>query len=470
MESRYEAARKSVGERQAEIEKRLAELRARDPRARARAAQRLGELEAGAEALLRALDDRNAYVRSAAAEALGYATAEALAPDIIDALLAAINDPNDYVSSAAIRALGRLQAEPAREQIIECLDDRNPHVVEAAVLALARLGPPALAARLAQFLSVENEGLGAAAARAMAALGYAEAGPELLRQLELGLQREWRGHNRLYVLRCYVEALARLQVRAAIPLLLEIAQRQVGLRSAAVEALMELQAAEAAPLLATMLSDPSERLRRNLIQLMQQAGYRLALPIIRPLLHDPSISVRRAALAAVTQWRDAGSLAQVRRLCQQEGNPYLRAQAVSSLQALAGEQAMPDLLALIADPNTLVRQAALLGLDRYGKLPAEALAQINGLLAAEPVPEIAGAARAILARHAYTGPASGGEAQAVPPPLVPASLSAQAPALLAALERWQEELPSLASGHSLEELGALDAALSAVIAVLRGGA
>src|SRR5262249_55147801 len=151
-----------------------------------------------------------------------------------DGLLAAIDDPNDFVCAAAIRSLGLLEAEEARNEILGFLDAHQPVIVQAAILALGRLGPPEIAVELEPFLDDDYRGIRGAAARAIGLLGSQPAGPRILDQLRACLDQPDR--DDFIAPKTYIEALARLQTPGAVPLLTEIAQHEVGLRSVAVEA------------------------------------------------------------------------------------------------------------------------------------------------------------------------------------------------------------------------------------------
>ncbi|HOG46137.1 MAG TPA: HEAT repeat domain-containing protein [Anaerolineae bacterium] len=452
-------------QREAEIASCREGLRSREPRVRAQSAKRLGELHAAClPALLEATADANPYVRSAAVEALGHAGPEAVNDEVIDCLLAAIDDRNSFVVVAAIRSLGWLRIAAGREQIAGCLQDHNPYVLAAAIRALARLGPPLPLERLAELLDSPNPHVRAAAARTLGALGYTPAVPRLLRNVEAGLTRRPEGHCELAF--SHIDALAQLGAREAVPLLIEIARHQVGLRSRAVLALLALQAEEAAPLLAGLLADPSSELRAGLIRLMLQAGYRDALPAVRAALDDPGAAVRIAALKAVAQWQDVAALERVRELAARDRSPHVRVQAVHSLALLAGPQAAAGLAALLSDLNTRVRLAAVTELGRLQALPVEAVVGLQRLAAEEEVLEVAEAARAALATLG-TVPA----VTAAPPPprprAVPEALRGQAEALLAGLERWQQALPSLVGHGDMAELARVDVALTTLIAALR---
>src|SRR5262249_27812830 len=156
------------------------------------------------------------------------------------------------------------------------LDDPEPRIAQAAILALGRLGPPEIAVEIAPFLESENYDLQWAAARAVTLLDYRPAGPQLIANLEADLEIETRTPNatRLKLRKTLIEGLARLQVAEAVPLLTAIARDEVGLRSVAAQALIELNAEAAAPALAHMFGDPSNSLRERLVKLMVQANYR----------------------------------------------------------------------------------------------------------------------------------------------------------------------------------------------------
>ncbi len=453
-------------EREAEIAQSLANLRSLNPRARADAARRLGELGAPcAPALLAAVDDPNPYVRSAAAEALGRVEIGAAETEVIDCLLAAIDDRNSYVVVAAIRSLGWLRAEESRQQIVGCLDDPNPYVVAAAIQALGRLGPPSPAERLAAFLDSTNPHLQAAAAKAVGSLGYKPAVPALMRNLEESLSRGPGRSNTVPV--SYIQALAELEAREAIPLLLNIARHHPGLRSRATMALMHLQAQEAVPVLAYMLADPSNKLRINLVRMMVRFGYKAALPVVRSLLTDIRAQVRLVALNAVTEWQDPASLERVRHLAFHDPSPMVRSQAVHSLAVLAGAQAVPDLVSLLGELNTDVRFAAVTELGRMESLPAKAVAALQQLAAVEQAPKVAEAARDVLARIDSLPVAFQPAAPLPPAPPVPDALQPEAATLLAALVRWQEALPTLLGKSDLAEMARIDAALTTLIVTLR---
>ena len=273
-----------------------------------------------------------------------------------------------------------------------------------------------------------------AATRAMYLLEYRPASNRLLENLGETLRgggpRGITAQKDFKLPRAIIETLAKLGCREAIPQLIEIARHEVGLRGAAVEALIALKADEAAPLLAPMLRDPSEGLRRHLVEMMVAADFRSALPLIRSMLPDPSAQIRDAALVAVSIWKDAAAVEAVRRMAYSDPNPFVRPRAVAVLATLAGPEASADLQALARDSNGFVRQAAVEALERSGSVPETAL--VPEETACAPVPE-----------------------------------TVDAPGLLRQLEAWQAGLPAVGEICELEEVARVDEALTRLIGWLK---
>jgi HEAT repeat protein len=446
-------------EKEREVALCLSALRSKKPETRARAIKRLGELRSAVDEIVAALDDRNGIVRAAAAEGLGHLDEDTLTPDIIERLLSAIDDPFDRVCSYAISSLGRLRVEMAREQIVPFLEDRNSFVVDAAIIALTRLGPPEIGEKLVG-LDSENSYLQSAAVYAMGSLPYPPAGPRLLEILQEILNSSAKPNPSL--LGNLIKALGTLQVRDAIPLLVEVAQSQVGYRTRAVQALLELNAVEAAPILAPMLSDPGLRIRENLIRLLDSANY-VATPILlRPLLEDPNVPIRHSALMVLARLQDAPSLKTIRRMSRQDSNPFIRVSALSYLCTWLGEEAIADLVGLVQDTNVEIRKMVAENLGRLESLTPEGLAALH-TLAADPVPEVVQAAQEALLEH----PGSPGDQPVLLPQpahhTLPANMQPEAEILRAQLQKWQDGLPRLSAPGNLTELAAIDQALTLLI-------
>ena len=452
---------KRNNDKQDEIDRCLKLIQSRNPRDRSYAAKRLGEVKARPDILMSLMEDPNGFVRSAAAEALGRSV-ELPAPEVISHLLAAIDDPNNYVCAAAVNSLGLLEAKQAVNQVEACLEDTHPIVVQAAILALARIAPERIESRLGEYLQSDEYLIHLAATRACGWLIHQPCGERVLE----ALKNFMAGNDQqdLKLPKLYIEVLSRLGMRAAVPTLVEIAEREVGLRGVAVEALVEMNAEEAAAILSPLLSDPSNRLRRNLIEMMMQADYEAALPLVRPLLRDNAITVRETALAAVSKWEDRVSVEDVRQIAYSDPNPFVRPQAVITLTSLLGQEALPDLVALADDLNMHVRRAVAQSLAEIDHLTP---AGKRVLLKLANVPDTAEFVQPALQKHDLSAlklmPVPE-EAYQAP---VPNRMQDDLADLLGLLESWQASLPELQKKFELEELSEVDQALSTLILALR---
>jgi HEAT repeat protein len=444
-----------------EIERCQKLIQSRNPRDRSYAAKRLGEIKARPDILISLLEDPNGFVRSAAAEALGRSV-ELPAPEVVSHLLAAIDDPNNYVCAAAVNSLGLLGATQAVMQIEACLEDEHPIVVQAAILAMARIDPDRIKGRLVEYLQSEEYLIHLAAARACGWLLHTPCSAFILQSLKDFMQTS--DQQDLKLPKLYIEVLARLNCKEAIPTLVDIAEHEVGLRSVAVEALVEMDAEEAAAILSPLLSDPSNRLRRNLIEMMLQADYKAAMPLVRPLLKDSAITVRETALAAVSKWQDRVSVEDVREIAYNDPNPFVRPQAVITLTKLLGQEALLDLIDLSDDLNLHVRRAVAQSLAEVDYLTPDGK---TALLQLAKDPDTAEFAREALQVHDLDAihPLPDKEANLKGP--VPKYLREDPQSLLQALEAWQEALPRLQKDFDLEELSEVDRALSTLIVYLR---
>ncbi len=452
---------KRNNDKQEEIDRCLKLIQSRNPRDRSYAAKRLGELKARPDVLMSMMEDPNGFVRSASAEALGRSI-ELPAPEVVSHLLAAIDDPNNYVCAAAVNSLGLLEARQAVNQVEACLGDSHPIVVQAAILALARMDSERIKDRLVEYLQSDEYLIHLAATRACGWLGHQPCGELILEALKDFLKKN--DQQDLKLPKLYIEVLARLNMREAIPTLVEIAEREIGLRGVAVEALVKMNAEEAASILSPLLSDPSNRLRRNLIEMMMQADYEAALPLVRPLLQDNAITVRETALAAVSKWEDRVSVEDVRKIAYNDPNPFVRPQAVITLTNLLGQEALLDLVELADDLNLHVRRAVAQCLAEVDHLTPDGKRALLKLANETDTTEFAQQA---LEKHDLSAvrPAPAPEQEMIAP--VPDGLRAETNALLELLETWQEALPDLQKKFALEELSNVDQALSTLIVTLR---
>jgi HEAT repeat protein len=265
--------------------------------------------------------------------------------------------------------------------------------------------------------------------------------------------------------RC-ITCLVSLRAAEAVPVLVSLAQTEVGLRNLAVQALIDLRAEAAAPALLPLLAklhdtQHDERLVHGLLFLMTVVDYRFAQPEVRRFLAHRLGGVRCSALKAVARWQDLDAVEQVRSMCYSDPSAFVRPCAVACLGRLLGATALPDLEALADDANTLVRNAVADALGRLSPLPPRGLAVLTRLLDDGPVAQ---AARIALSRHEDTTSASE-PASAQPIALVPPELQGQVPAARAFLRQWQAGLPAEdETGELRRALGLLLTTLTAPLA------
>lgn len=99
------------------------------------------------------------------------------------------------------------------------------------------------------------------------------------------------------------------------------------------------------------------------------------LPVILSLLQHPVLDVQVAALKALTALGDPEAFPAVDPFTRAE-EPVLRIHAAWALGALGGAGAVPDLLALLADPAYEVRRTASLALHQLGHAGISALSWV----------------------------------------------------------------------------------------------
>ena len=454
--------------RQREIEAQLTALRSPAPNTRAAAARRLGDLQTGVSELLDTLHDPSDYVRAAAAMALGSFKEHERAEEIGEFLLAAIDDSSERVCQSAIRSLGMLQTQAARAEIETFLDDSNPYILGSAILALARLDASVLAEQLAGYIRHESAYVQMQAVRAAAILGYTQVGPEIVRLLEKtraarqaagftdpSATRDRHSSDLYNLQNQLIRAAGDLKLQAATPLLLDTAQKDIGFRGLAVEALIAIGAEIDPQILARLLADPGVFLRKRLLALFAQYNYQHALPLLRPMLNDENFMIRVAALQALGQMRDSEAVPRITWLCSHDSNPFLRVQAVQTLVDLQGRDALATLLALTGDANFQVRRTAAAYLVEWQEHSAAALRALAQFAVDFPEDTLCPTIQSILAGCGYRAehvPLPAGQ----PERLVPLALENERDQLIALLKQWQTGLPHPASGDGLAVRSAVD--------------
>lgn len=369
--------------RESEIQKNMEWLESGDPSQRKSAIKRLGDLLAKPEAIPSFLGDTDLEVRVEAANALsnfGDVVSGDLRSEIIGHLIGALNDPSSRIISSAVRALGILQAKEAIPEIRELLDEKEFHVVRSAIIALARLEDHTSLERILSFLDSPLGHLKQVAWRAVGFYNYTPVISKLLSSLRKALEQHPLSPREYPLVSEYIDVCKRLRVKAATPMLIQIVQTEVGLRTKAVSALLALEVEKFPLELLELLEDPSPRLRASILRLVYQTQHPLQHILLRKLLHDESQGVRLGALDVVCQTQDTRSIPTVRYLCYRDPNMRVRAKAVETLVKLAGLKALPDLHALAADNQPVVRFSVANSMGNLSvPLPNQAIAILEYL-------------------------------------------------------------------------------------------
>jgi HEAT repeat protein len=248
---------------------------------------------------------------------------------------------------------------------------------------------------------------------------------------------------------------------------MEIAQKDIGLRGLAIEALIAIGADVDAELLTGLLADPSVYLRRRLILLIIQQNYRRALPQLRPLLRDANISIRGAAIQAVTQMQDHESLGQIRWMAAQDSNPFIRIQAVEAVAKLMGREAASHLLALTNDSNFQVRRAAIRHLLEWEIQDTAVLTSLARFAQSFPEEELTAQIYKALQQYGFDLAYAEQAPHRTDNLLVPDELLSKIPNLIMQLEGWQKSLRQAETLMQDPEAERTDKALTYLIDILK---
>ncbi len=309
----------------------------RDPsgQVRAASARALAQVEGSAawQPLLTALRDRDPWVRYYAARSLGrHALPEAL-PEL--ARLAQ-DDPAPHVCAAAIEALGSIGGARVVAILAPLAEAYAADLARAALDALGRVSHPAALPPLLSALASPHPARQLGAVRALALRGGSEA-VEALHAAATGQDVPNRLADPLSpipartpeIIEAAIQALAQLATPDALAALVALtadparrescvaalaqtgenhaeliarglADAQVTVRCAVVDALARIKRPHASQLLSAALDDPEAVVRLAAVQALHQLGSRRAERQLALLAHsDPDPLVRRAAQAAL---------------------------------------------------------------------------------------------------------------------------------------------------------------------------
>ncbi len=320
-----------------------------DPRVR-RGALLAGAFRRDHLPLLRsALGDPEAEVRAAAC----WALADLVDPDSIEPLLELLHQGGTEERTGAIAALGRLPGE-ALKNLEPCLSPAaSTEEILAALEVAERSGSRLFDARVWELLKSPTASIRRAALKVVGAIEDSHAEVALLRALadrDQGIQ---------------VEALSLLVRRGGDRVtrtLLALLSTGDSLRYHVIRALGRLHAAEAAPMLESLLATSAAHERIEIISALVRIGPPGIMPLLRERLAERDPDIRRAAALGVSELARSDDLSLLLQLAQ-DPDWYLRHEAARGLGKLKLPACRDPLLELVRDLEPVVAQAARRALE-----------------------------------------------------------------------------------------------------------
>jgi HEAT repeat protein len=288
-------------------------------------------------------------------------------PDGNEMLLRGLSDRNPLVCAAVRRILTEIADEKIIRMLLELLRMEDPGLRSQAMTVLSQLGHAALR-QVSVYLKDADRDVRIFAANIIAAGGLKEAFPALRQAL-----RDPEENVRYAV----VEALGRIEVREAIPLLLGILSDEWA-RYPAIEALGLLKAAEAIPFLLE-LYDRDEWVRNAVIEALGHIGDAGTVDFLidridvnnEMLLHGTLVS-----LARIEQKRPTGAFDRLKergvdvmttvRSALAVHNPDIRKSALWTVGMIGTEEDLPALIEPLSDPDEEIQAVAKTALIQLG--------------------------------------------------------------------------------------------------------
>ena len=248
-------------------------------------------------ALIAAINDPDVEVRRAVVEGLGNYRD----PRALPALTAALKDADARVRSGAIEALSELKDTGAAPAIAGLIHDESVDVRRAAADALANLETPGAVDPLLEALADSDAEVRSRAADGLGDLHDRRAVPALIKALS---DRSSEVRERA------ARSLGDLEdPRAADPLGQALASdADPEVRSAAIDALHDLEVAAVPAAVLDALRDPNADVRQSAARMLGDHQDARAVPLLRQLLEDKEADVREAAVEALGEIRSADAI------------------------------------------------------------------------------------------------------------------------------------------------------------------
>ena len=297
-----------------------------------------------ADLLVGALSYEEPRVRIAAAEALGLLE---WPPAIVPLGDAALSDVDANVREAAAGALGKLKYQSSLEFLRHVLRDLEPSVRKAAVVALGELG-------------------------------FDDAVPLLLQVALFDADEGVRQYA--------IQVLRQLDPEAAMEFLLASLENPDSyIRRAAVDALWRFGGSDAfEPLLRTALTDESPAVRREAVAALNELWPEMALAALLDAVYDPDLDRRKAAVEALGTLGSPEAFETLLNVALSDDDVELRRQAIDVLDNLNADRTRDGLIEALGDADPRIRLAAA---EAFGQLGLGGVGVVKALLAAAADPE-----------------------------------------------------------------------------------
>lgn len=305
------------------------------------------------EPLVEHLDDAHAAVRQAAVAAL-----DSIAhPDTPARVRLLLDDPSPRVREAAARIAGYLGHSGSLEPVLARCEDGDEAVRRTAVEQLAHAEDPRARATLLAALATGTPGVRAAAVRALGHVEPAHSLPAVLTACDDA--DTW--------VRYYAARSAGRHRRAeAVPTLVRLVHTDPvpPVRIAALDALVEIGAADGLAVAAPLAADPDTMLARAALLALGGSDDPATLPPLLAALAADDHGRQLAALDALGRRRDPAAVPVVAELARADGDPEVTARALETLARMDDAAAIAALVAIAADPRrTPAAVSALARLD-----------------------------------------------------------------------------------------------------------
>jgi HEAT repeat protein len=315
-------------------------------------------LHAAVPELLQLLQRRNGVVR----EAAGRALSDLKVRDAVPSLLPLLADPDPAARQLALHALAQLAAREAAPKMLPLLKDEYPGVRQTAADALTQLRHAPAVPGIIALLKEESPRLRQSAIQNLSELGAIEAVPALLPLLR----------DREHAVRVNaIWTLTALKAREAVPEFLRLLDDEdASIRAPAITALGWVEARETVPRIRELLKDKSSTVQDRAISVLGQLNAKEAIAdIVQVVQHDVRSCVGGRAESIAGTFRGLGAAeaaAELLKSMKQATTAEARHNYASLLAAMGAREAIPDLQALLRDPEARVRRGAVDALRQLG--------------------------------------------------------------------------------------------------------